>query len=265
MVDIKKTYIINNFKFVVNIKIMDNETMSESNNEISNTNNNMNDNKSKDYITITIGSGSVKCVEITIKKNEPKNASLDKFNYHLECNISKDMKRKIDTYKIMDTLILFLKNEMKTDMNIDIDTLTLEDGSKKQCECTKFNILYYDLYLFKYGMSYYNYTYGFDFYYESDKELHRENLRLIKGITINKQEFINYLMIKHIYKDKIANHKENSDEFLEKIIDGIVATEFIKTYSPKEHLSYLLHYFFMYMKQISGYQTLLYVPCVKYI
>ena len=59
--------------------------------------------------------------------------------------------------------------------------------------------MYYDLYLFKYGMPYYNYTYGFDFYYESDKELHRENLSLIKSITINKQEFINYLMIKHIY------------------------------------------------------------------
>jgi len=262
----KKTYKINNFKFIVTTKnMMDNENITELNNEISNKNNDINDIKSKDYIKITIGSGSIKCVELTINKDDPKNASLDRFDYQLDCNISKDMKRKIDTHKMMDTLILFLKNELKTDMNIDIDTITLEDGSKRPCEGTKFNIMYYDLYLFKYGMPYYNYTYGFDFYYESDKELHRENLKLIHDITIDKKEFINYLMIKHIYKDKIANHKENISEFLENIIDGIVATEFIKTYSPKEHLSYLLHYFFMYMKQISGYQSLLYVPCVKYI
>jgi hypothetical protein len=249
MVDIKKIYIIHNFKFVVTIKNM-------MDTEISNKNNTMNDINSKDYIKLTIGRGPVKCVELTINKNEPNNASLDRFDYLQDCNISKD---------IMDTLILFLKNELKTDMNIDIDTITLEDGSKRPCEGTKFNIMYYDLYLFKYGIPYYNYTYGFDFYYESDKELHGENLRLIKGVTINKQEFINYLMIKHIYKDKIANHKENIDEFLENIIDGILATEFIKTYLPKEHLSYLLHYFFMYMKQITGYHPLLYVSCVKKI
>jgi hypothetical protein len=238
MVDIKYIYILNNFKFIVTSKNIIN---------IDNSNKN---------ITITVRSGNKKCVELTINKNEPKNASLDRFDYLQDCNISKD---------VMDTLILFLKNEIKTDMNIDIDTITLEDGSKRPCEGTKFNIMYYDLYLFKYGMAYYNYTYGFDFYYESDKELHSENLRLIKGVTINKQEFINYLIIKHIYKDKIANHKENIDEFLQNIIDGILATEFIKTYLPKEHLSYLLHYFFMFIKQISGYQPLLYVSCVKYI
>ena len=262
----KKTYTINNFKFVVITKnMMDNDNISELNNEFNNTKSNRNDIKSKDYIKITIGSGPVKCVEITIYKNDPLNASLDRFDYQLDCNISKNMTRKIDTGKMMDTLILFLKHEIKNDMDIDIKTITLEDGSKKPCEGTKFNIMYYDLYLFKYSSTYYNYTYGFDFYYESDKEQHNENLRLIKDITINKQEFINYLIIKHIDKDKIANHKENIDEFLENIRDGIVATEFIKTYSPKEHLSYLLHYFFMFMKQISGYQSLLYVSCVKKI
>ena len=61
----------------------------------------------------------------------------------------KNMTRKIDTGKMMDTLILFLKNEIKNDMDIDIKTITLEDGSKKPCEGTKFNIMYYDLYLFK--------------------------------------------------------------------------------------------------------------------
>jgi hypothetical protein len=262
----KKTYKINNFKFIVTTKnMMDNENITELNNEISNKNNDINDIKSKDYIKITIGSGSIKCVELTINKDDPKNASLDRFDYQLDCNISKDMKRKIDIHKMMDTLILFLKNELKTDMNINIDTITLEDGSKRPCEGTKFNIMYYDLYLFKYGSTYYNYTYGFDFYYESDKEQHNENLRLINGVSINKEEFINYLMIKHIYKDKIANHKENIAEFLENIIDGILATEFIKTYLPKDHLSYLLHYFFMFMKQISGYQPLLYVSCIKQI
>ena len=225
----------------------------------------MNIDKFNEYIIISVWSGNRKCVEITINKDEPKNASLDRFDYQKDCNISKDMKRKIDTGKMMDTLILFLKNEMKIDMNIAIDTITLEDGSKRTCAGTKFNIMYYDLYLFKYGMPYYNYTYGFDFYYESDKELHSENLRLINGVTINKQEFINYLMIKNIDKDKIVNQKQNIDEFLKNIIDGIVATEFIKTYLPKDHLSYLLHYFFMYMKQISGYQSLLYVSCIKQI
>ena len=90
---------------------------------------------------------------------------------------------------------------------------------------------------------------------------------MISDVTINKQEFIKFLILKKIDidKDKIANHKENIDEFLENIIDGIVATEFIKTYSPKEHLSYLLHYFFMYMKQLTGYQSLLYVPCILHI
>ena len=247
MVKIKNIYILNNFKFVVITKSI------------------MNIDKFNEYIIISVGSGAIKCVEITINKDDPKNASLDRFDYQKDCNISKDMKRKIDTHKMMDTLIFFLKNELKTDMNIDIDTITLEDGSKRPCEGTKFNIMYYDLYLFKYGMPYYNYTYGFDFYYESDKEQHNENLSLIKGITINKQEFINYLMIKNIDKDKIANHKENIAEFLENIIDGKKATEFIKTYSTKEHLSYLLHYFFMFMKQISGYQSLLYVPCIKQI
>ena len=247
MVKNKNIYILNNFKFVVITKSI------------------MNIDKFNEYIIISVWSGNRKCVTITINKDDPKNASLDRFDYLQDCNISKDMKRKIDTGKMMDTLILFLKNEMKNDMNINIDTITLEDDSKRSCEGTKFNIMYYDLYLFKYGSTYYNYTYGFDFYYESDKELHRENLRLIKGVTINKQEFINYLMIKHIYKDKIANHKENIDEFLDTIIDGILATEFIKRYLPNEHLSYLLHYFFMYMKQISGYQPLLYVSCVKKI
>ena len=130
-----------------------------------------------------------------------------------------------------------------------------------------YNIIYYDLFLFKYSSTYYNYTYGFDFYYESDKEQHIENLRLISNVTINKPEFIKFLISKKIDidKDKISNHKEKTEEFLENIIDGILARVFIKTYSPKEHLSYLLHYFFMFMKQISGYQPLLYVSCVKYI
>ena len=264
----KKTYTINNFKFIVITKnMMDNDNISDINDENINNISNINDIKSKDYIKITIGSGSIKCVEITINKDDPKNASLDRFDYQKDCNISKDMKRKIDTHKMMDTLILFLKNELKTDMNIDIDTITLEDGSKRQCEGTKHNIIYYDLYLFKYGMPYYNYTYGFDFYYESDKEQHIENLRLISDVTINKQEFIKFLILKKIDidKDKIANHKENIDEFLENIIDGILATEFIKHYLHKDHLSYLLHYFFMYMKQISRYQSLLYVSCIKQI
>jgi hypothetical protein len=262
----KKTYKINNFKFIVTTKnMMDNENITELNNEISNKNNDINDIKSKDYIKITIGSGSIKCVELTINKDDPKNASLDRFDYQLDCNISKDMKRKIDTHKMMDTLILFLKNELKTDMNIDIDTITLEDGSKRPCEGTKFNIMYYDLYLFKYGMSYYNYTYGFDFYYESDKEQHNENLRLINGVSINKEEFINYLQTMNIARDNIVNHKQNISEFLDTIIDGILVTEIVKNYSPKEHLSYLLHYFFMYMKQLTGYQSLLYVPCILHI
>jgi len=262
----KKTYKINNFKFIVTTKnMMDNENITELNNEISNKNNDINDIKSKDYIKITIGSGSIKCVELTINKDDPKNASLDRFDYQLDCNISKDMKRKIDTHKMMDTLILFLKNELKTDMNIDIDTITLEDGSKRPCEGTKFNIMYYDLYLFKYGMPYYNYTYGFDFYYESDKEQHNENLRLINGVSINKEEFINYLQTMNIARDNIVNHKQNISEFLDTIIDGILVTEIVKNYSPKEHLSYLLHYFFMYMKQLTGYQSLLYVPCILHI
>ena len=262
----KKTYKINNFKFIVTTKnMMDNENITELNNEISNKNNDINDIKSKDYIKITIGSGSIKCVELTINKDDPKNASLDRFDYKLDCNISKDMKRKIDTHKMMDTLILFLKNELKTDMNIDIDTITLEDGSKRPCEGTKFNIMYYDLYLFKYGMPYYNYTYGFDFYYESDKEQHNENLRLINGVSINKEEFINYLQTMNISRDNIVNHKQNISEFLDTIIDGILVTEIVKNYSPKEHLSYLLHYFFMYMKQLTGYQSLLYVPCILHI
>jgi len=130
MVDIKNIYILNNFKFIVTSKNIIN---------IDNSNKN---------ITITVRSGNKKYVELTINKNEPKNASLDKFDYLQDCNISKDM---------MDKLILFLKNEIKTDMNIDIDTITLEDGSKRPCEGTKFNIMYYDLYLFKYGMPYYNY------------------------------------------------------------------------------------------------------------
>jgi len=96
----------------------------------------MNDIKSKDNIKITIGSGPIKCVEITINKDNPKNASLDRFDYQKDCNISKNMKRKIDTHKMIDALILFLKNEIKTDMNIDIDTITLEDGNKKTCEGT---------------------------------------------------------------------------------------------------------------------------------
>ena len=262
----KKTYKINNFKFIVTTKnMMDNENITELNNEISNKNNDINDIKSKDYIKITIGSGSIKCVELTINKDDPKNASLDRFDYQLDCNISKDMKRKIDTHKMMDTLILFLKNELKTDMNIDIDTITLEDGSKRTCAGTKFNIMYYDLYLFKYGMPYYNYTYGFDFYYESDKEQHNENLRLINGVSINKEEFINYLQTMNIARDNIVNHKQNISEFLDTIIDGILVTEIVKNYSPKEHLSYLLHYFFMYMKQLTGYQSLLYVPCILHI
>ena len=240
MVDIKKTYILNNFKFVVTSKsIIDTDI-----------------NKTKDYIKITIGSGSIKCVELTINKDDPKNASLDRFDYQLDCNISKNM---------IDTLILFLKNELKTDMNIDIDTITLEDGSKKQCEGTKFNIIYYDLYLFKYSSTYYNYTYGFDFYYESDKEQHNENLRLINCVSINKEEFINYLQTMNIARDNIVNHKENISEFLDTIIDGILVTEIVKNYSPKEHLSYLLHYFFMFMKQLTGYQSLLYVPCILHI
>ena len=269
----KKTYIINNFKFVVTTKIMmdmDNDNNnSEINNEISTTNSNMND--TKDYIKITIGSGNRKCVEITIHNDNLTNASLDRFDYQQDCNISKDMVRKIDTQKMMDTLILFLKNEIKTDMDIDIDikTLTLEDVSKRRCEGTKHNIIYYDLYLFKYGMPYYNYTYEFDFYYESDREQHSENLRLINGVTINKTEFIKFLMSKKInidiVKDNIVNHTQNIAEFLDTIIDDILATEFIKHYLHKEHLSYLLHYFFMYMKQLTGYQTITYFTCVKHI
>ena len=92
MVKIKNIYILNNFKFVVITKSI------------------MNIDKFNEYIIISVWSGNRKCVEITINKDDPKNASLDRFDYQKDCNISKDMKRKIDTHKMMDTLIFFLKN-----------------------------------------------------------------------------------------------------------------------------------------------------------
>jgi hypothetical protein len=242
MEEIKKTYILNNFKFIVITK------------SIMNT---YNFNK---YFNITMYNCNRKCVEITINKDDLKNASinasLDRFNYQLDSNIFNSM---------MDTLKLFLKTNIKNDMDIDIKTITLEDGSKTLCSGTNFSIIYYDLFLFKYGSTYYNYTYGFDFYYESDREQHIENLRLIKDVTINKQEFINYLQTKNIARDNILNHEQNISEFLETIIDGILATEFVKQYSHKDNLSYLLHYFFMYMKTITRYQTMIYFSCIKQI
>ena len=247
MVDIKYIYILNNLKFIVTSKSIIN---------IDNSNKN---------ITITIGRGSIKCVEITINNGNPYNASLDRFDYQIDCNISKNMIRKVDTNSMMDTLKLFLKTNIKNDMDIDIKTITLEDGSKTLCAGTNFSIIYYDLFLFKYGSTYYNHTYGFDFYYESDREHHIDNLRLIKDVTINKQEFINYLQTKNIARDNILNHEQNISEFLETIIDGILATEFVKQYSHKDNLSYLLHYFFMYMKTITRYQTMIYFSCIKQI
>ena len=260
----KKTTVLNNFKFVVITKsIMDTDNSNESNN-INNITN-INNIKSQDYIKITIGRGSIKCVEITINNGNPSNASLDRFDYQIDCNISKNMIRKVDTNSMMDTLKLFLKNNIKNDMDINIKTITLEDGSKTLCAGTNFSIIYYDLFLFKYGSTYYNHTYGFDFYYESDREQHNENLRLIKDVTINKQEFINYLQTKNIARDNILNHEQNISEFLETIIDGILATEFVKQYSHKDNLSYLLHYFFIYMKTITRYQTMIYFSCIKQI
>jgi hypothetical protein len=242
MEEIKKTYILNNFKFIVITK------------SIINTVN------SNEYINITMYNCNRKCAEITINKNDPKNtsinASIDRFNYQIDSNIFNSM---------MDTLKLFLKTNIKNDMDIDIKTITLEDGSKTLCAGTNFSIIYYDLFLFKYGSTYYNHTYGFDFYYESDREQHNENLRLIKDVTINKQEFINYLQTKNIARDNILNHEQNISEFLETIIDGILATEFVKQYSHKDNLSYLLHYFFMYMKTITRYQTMIYFSCVLHI
>ena len=100
----------------------------------------------------------------------------------------------------------------------------------------------------------------FEISFEKTKEL--INSESIQSLSKLKKEF-SHLDNSRLQKlfEKIteakAVEKQNINEFLENIIDGIVATEFIKTYLPKEHLSYLLHYFFMYMKQISGYQSLL--------
>ena len=251
MAEIKKTYILNNFKFVVTKKTI------------------MNTDNSNEDINITMYNCNRKCVEITINKNDYNgnqlNASLDRFEYQLDSNI------------MMETLILFLTTNMKTNMNmnmnsymnINIKTITLEDSSRIKCSGSNFSIIYYDLFLFKYGSPYYNYTYGFDFYYESDREQHIENLSLISGVTINKQEFIKFLMSKKINidisRDNIVNHEHNIITFLETIINGILATEFVKQFSHKDNLSYLLHYFFMYMKTITRYQTMIHFPCVLYI
>ena len=241
MAEIKKTYILNNLKFIVTTK------------------NIMNKDNSNEDIKITMYNYNNKYVEITINKDDPTNTSIDRFEYQLDSNISNI------SNNMMETLILFLK----TNMNIDIKTITLEDSSRIKCSGTNFSIIYYDLFLFKYGSPYYNYTYGFDFYYESDREQHIENLRLISGVTINKQEFIKFLMSKKINidiaRDNIVNHKQNIFEFLDIVIDGILATEFVKQFSHKDNLSYLLHYFFMYMKEITRYQTMIHFSCVLYI
>ena len=241
MAEIKKTYILNNLKFIVTTK------------------NIMNKDNSNEDIKITMYNYNNKYVEITINKDDPTNTSIDRFEYQLDSNISNI------SNNMMETLILFLK----TNMNIDIKTITLEDSSRIKCSGTNFSIIYYDLFLFKYGSPYYNYTYGFDFYYESDREQHIENLRLISGVTINKQEFIKFLMSKKINidiaRDNIVNHEQNIAMFLETVIDGILATEFVKQFSHKDNLSYLLHYFFMYMKAITRYQTMIHFSCVLYI
>ena len=243
MAEIKNTYILNNFKFLVTTK------------------NIMNKDNFNEDIKITMYNYNKKYVEITINKDDPTNASIDRFEYQLDSNISNI------SNNMMETLILFLKTNMNID--IDIKTITLEDSSRIKCSGTNFSIIYYDLFLFKYGSPYYNYTYCFDFYYESDREQHIENLRLISGVTINKQEFIKFLMSKKINidiaRDNIVNHKQNISEFLETIIDGILATEFVKQFSHKDNLSYLLHYFFMYMKAITRYQTMIHFSCVLYI
>ena len=243
MAEIKNTYILNNFKFLVTTK------------------NIMNKDNSNEDIKITMYNHNRKCVEITINKNDPTNASIDRFEYQLDSNISNI------SNNMMETLILFLKTNMNID--IDIKTITLEDSSRIKCSGTNFSIIYYDLFLFKYGSPYYNYTYCFDFYYESDREQHIENLRLISGVTINKQEFIKFLMSKKINidiaRDNIVNHEQNIATFLDIVIDGILATEFVKQFSHKDNLSYLLHYFFMYMKAITRYQTMIHFSCVLYI
>jgi hypothetical protein len=235
--------------------------MFNSNNEEHNNENN-NELKKFDIIKIIVGNDDSKCVIIYIYTDKPNIANIDKFDYNEKCNITKNMKRKIDTKILMDSIVEFLHNMFPA-----VNILYLEDDSKSMCNNSKFKVYYYDLYLFKYGAPYYVHNYGFEIFGDIEKEQHDDNLKLITDFKIDKTKLSQYLSKSHsgVGVTIPENHEENIDEFLNSITDEQYATDFIKKYKPKDNLCYLLHYFFMYMRANIGYQFLQLLPCIKKI
>lgn len=259
----KKEYINNNFKFTV-IGLYNDEIFNSNSEKNNNENNNeiIKFESKFDIIKIIVGNEDSKYVIIYIYNDKPNIANIDKFDYNEKCNITKNMKRKIDTKILMDTIIEFIHITFPS-----VNILYLEDDSKSICNNSKIKIYYYDLYLFKYGVPYYVHNYGFEICGDIEKEQHEDNLKLITNFKIDKSKFAQYLLKSYngVGITIPENHDENINEFLNNIIDGQYATDFIKKYIAKDNLCYILHYFFMYMRASIGYQFLQLLPCIKKI
>jgi hypothetical protein len=184
------------------------------------------------------------CITALIKDDEPNIVDLNGFSYYKSCNFTKDLERKSGSQQMMNTFIKYIKEKYK-----NVNTIILADNSHIVCSNKAFKdykkrLPLYNLYLFKYGCSYYEKY--FNFTLVDDGVKHNFNLEKYKTITLDKDKIYTFLLT--IFDKTNPLIMNDIEKFMNLITDNELAYKFIKHYDyDKVELCYILNEFLDYI------------------
>jgi hypothetical protein len=198
---------------------------------------NYNYDKYNDEYNIFIGNNR-SCLLVLMPKNNPnKEAIIEKFEYHQECDIHKKLTKGYGTIIMMKTLLRLLKNRLSIKM------IYLTDKSTIYCNEIKYKkIPLYYLYLFRYKKPYYVEKFNFKFSHNNEKLNHNENIKKMLKIKINKKEIKNYFLENNSYLKNFDKNKLK--EFLSFINNKEYLYKFVKKFNDKN----LCYFFFLLLE-----------------
>lgn len=202
-------------------------------------------------------------------KNDKNVAILEYFGYSKRCNIHKDLEKTTGTQRMMNSFFKYIKKH-----HPDIKYIKLQDETNIDCNDVKINL--YQLYILKYGKSYYEKHFNFNISTEDNNKdnikKYYENIELAKIITIDKNEIKKHLL--NIYKNmnEIKDTIKNNyitlkiiDNFLSDIKDGELVRTFLLRYKPTDEFCNIFKDFieFIFTKKLNRISTLIYVKQIN--
>ena len=174
------------------------------------------------------------CVYGIIDKAIPHLVWLEWFNYHQNCNLTKDLVKGEGTNNMMTTFIKYIK-----EYHPDIKIIKLSD--KAEFICSNVSISLYKLYMLKYSKSFYE-KFGFSLDNTNNPDIiikHNKNIENSKTIKIDKEFIIKEL--KKILEVKYSLFKfyltqELINEFTSHLKDNELVRDFLLRYKiPDTH------------------------------